>query len=105
MSRLKVPDSPALFLIIATAISAVSLFLHVIAPARTLGTEVALGYVPVLLGCAAMWLCIMAWRNTTHKLLVSLYTIALAPFAFSYPAWVAFIWILYISGRYKGPMP
>jgi hypothetical protein len=52
-----------------------------------------------------MWLCIMAWRNTTHKLLVSLYTIALAPFAFSYPAWVAFIWILYISGRYKGPMP
>jgi hypothetical protein len=105
MSRLELPASPSLLLIVATGIAAVSLFLHLLAPARTLGTEVALGYVPFLLGCAAMWLCIEARRNTTHKLPVLLYTIVLAPFAFSYPAWMIFIWILYISGRYRGPMP
>jgi hypothetical protein len=75
------------------------------ATGKTLGTQVILGYFPVLLGSVAIWLCIRARRKAAHKRLVALYAVVLAPFAFSYPAWIAILWMMYLSGRYKGPMP
>ncbi len=51
-----------------------------------------------------MWLCWRAVKQTRHKKLVLCYAVLLAPFAFSYPAWLVFIWASYVSG-YRGPMP
>jgi hypothetical protein len=98
-------EGPAILLAAATVISAVSFFFHDIAKGQTLGAEAILGYAPVVMGAIAMALCIRARKKTVHKRLVVLYAVLLAPFAFSYPAWIAFLWIVYISGRYKGPMP
>jgi hypothetical protein len=105
MQHLKATEEPAVLLIAATIISAVSFFFHMMAAGRTLGAEVILGYLPLLLGFVAMWLCIWASKRSTHKRLVALYTVVLAPFAFSYPAWMVILWVVYISGRYKGPLP
>jgi hypothetical protein len=103
--QLKLTEGPAVLLIAATVISAVSFSFHMMATGKTLGAEVILGYFPVLLGFVAMLLCIWAGRKSTHKGLVALYAVVLAPFAFSYPAWMVILWVLYVSGRYKGPMP
>lgn len=67
--------------------------------------EVFVGYMPVLLGCISMWLCYRAYRRATRKKLVVAYAVLLAPFAFSYPAWIVFLWMMFATGRYKGPMP
>jgi hypothetical protein len=101
----KVTEGPVVLLIAATIISAMSFAFHTMAIGKTLGTEVILGYFPVLLGVAAMWLCIRARKKTAHKRLVALFAVVLAPFAFSYPAWMVILWILFISGRYKGALP
>jgi hypothetical protein len=92
-------------LTLATVIALISLFLHTIIEPKGLGSEAVIGYVPVLLGCVSMWLCVRARRNTKHKGLVLSYTLFLAPFAFSYPAWIVFLWLTYASGKYSGPMP
>jgi hypothetical protein len=57
-----------------------------------------------LLGCISMWLCWRAGKQTRSKKLVLCYAVLLAPFAFSYPAWIVFIWASYVFG-YRGPMP
>ena len=44
-----------------------------------------------------MWLCIRARKKTAHKRLVALFAVVLAPFAFSYPAWMVILWVLYVS--------
>lgn len=63
-----------------------------------------LGYAPILLGSAAMWLCWRARRIARHKAGILGYAILLAPFAFSYPAWILFLWIWYRAGGH-GPFP
>ena len=68
-------------------------------------TEVVLAYVPILFGILAMWLCLRARAGSEHKALVLTYTIVIAPFAFSYPVWLLFIWVMYRFGHYRGPMP
>jgi hypothetical protein len=103
--HIKPQEGPAAPLVAATAISAVSFFFHMFAAAKTLGTDLIVAYIPLLLGLAAMWLCFVAIRRTAHKRLATVYAVILAPFAFSYPAWMALIWMLYISGRYAGPVP
>ena len=42
---------------------------------------------------------------TKHKIAVLVYAILLAPIAFSYPAWLLYLWVLYATGAYKGPLP
>jgi len=96
---------PRRLLVFATASAAISLFFHDLISSNSLTTEVLLGYVPILLGSLSMWLCFKARARAIHKAWVLAYTILLAPFAFSYPAWLLFIWALYKSGRYHGPMP
>ncbi|HEX5226318.1 MAG TPA: hypothetical protein VFW44_01350 [Bryobacteraceae bacterium] len=91
-------------LIAATCLAAISLSLDLLISARALVTEILLGYAPILLGSVAMWLCLQARRTAQHKTAVLLYTILLAPFAFSYPAWLAFVWIWYRAGG-SGPFP
>jgi hypothetical protein len=92
-------------LIAATAISMVSLFFNQLADGKTLATELVFSYVPLLLGLAAMWLCVLARRRTARKRLVTLYAVILAPFAFSYPAWMVLLLVAYKTGSYTGPMP
>jgi len=87
----------------ATALSVFSLFLLTLVHTGPIA-ELALGYVPILLGAVAMWLCWRARKAARHKTAVLLYTIFLAPFAFSYPAWMAFVWAWYAVGG-KGPFP
>jgi len=103
--RFKKTEEAAVLLLAATMISALSFFFHMLLTGRTLGTEVVLAYFPVLLGFVAMWLCICAGRKTARKGLVALYAAVLAPFAFSYPAWMVILWTLYASGCYTGSMP
>lgn len=98
-------EEPGLLLLGATAVATVSYLLHDLPPPNALIGQVIFGYVPIVLGCIAVWLCIRARRKTAHKRLVTLYTVALSPFAFGYPAWIVVLWFLYASGRYKGPMP
>jgi hypothetical protein len=66
---------------------------------------VAAGLVPIVLGGLSMLLCFAARERTRHKRLVIAYAVLLAPFAFSYPAWMMFVKVLYLSGKYTGPMP
>jgi hypothetical protein len=97
---------PLLFL--ATALAAVSLFFHQLITPRTPTSfllELATGYTPILLGFLSMWLCSRARAKARRKGLILTYAIVLAPFAFSYPAWLFFIWVQYASGRYHLPMP
>jgi hypothetical protein len=61
--------------------------------------------IPLVLGGLAMLLCLTARLRTRHKRLVVAYTVFLAPFAFSWPAWMAYIAVLYFCGKYAGPMP
>lgn len=94
-----------LLLAYATVLAALSFLFHMVVPGNSLFGEVALAYVPVLLGCVSMWLCFKAWKGAAHKRFVIFYAIVLAPFAFSYPAWLLILWILYAAGLYHGPMP
>jgi hypothetical protein len=105
VSQLRNGANGAGMLLAATALAAISFAFHMIVRNRSVGTEAILGYVPVLLGCICMWLCFRAHRSAVHKRLILLYAVILAPFAFSYPAWVLILWVEYISGRYHGPLP
>jgi hypothetical protein len=67
--------------------------------------ETILGYIPIVLGCVCLWLCVEATRRAKQKWLVIGYMILLAPFAFSYPAWMLFVWVAFTYGGYRGPMP
>ncbi|MGA3028090.1 MAG: hypothetical protein ABSF98_25345 [Bryobacteraceae bacterium] len=62
-------------------------------------------FLPFVLGGASMLLCLRARQRAQRKRLVLVYAVVLAPFAFSYPAWILFLFVLYVSGRYTGPMP
>ena len=90
---------------LASAVAILSLFSHDILKPTNLYTQVAFGYTPLVLGCLSLWLCLKAHRKAKHKKVVLIYTILLAPFAFSYPVWFLFIWVMYTSGNYHGPMP
>ena len=104
-SEPKLPDRPAVLLLTAAAISTLSFFFRDLVPGKPIVMELIVGYFPLLLGCVAMALCVLALNKAAHKRLVILYAVILAPFAFSYPAWLIILWILYASGRYTGPMP
>jgi hypothetical protein len=105
MAHQGVLDRPALLIAGATLVAVVSFLSHLIVPSKTLLSDLALGYVPILLGCVSMLLCDRARRRTTHRRLVTLYAVIISPFAFSYPAWILILWILYAPGRYNGSMP
>jgi len=100
-----VATKPLVLLISATAVAAFSFFFHTFGSVRSLAAETVLGYIPLLLGCASLWLCLKAYERAKHKGLVGAYSIMLSPFAFSYPAWILILWILFASGHYNGPMP
>ena len=100
-----VRSRPSFLLISATAVAAFSFFFHIFGSARSLAAETALGYIPLLLGCTSLWLCFQARKRAKHKGFVVAYSIMLAPFAFSYPAWFLVVSILFASGHYNGPMP
>jgi len=72
---------------------------------RSLNSDLIEGYTMLGLGCISMYLCYKAWRRSRHRWLVLLYAVILAPFAFSLPASLAFIWIAYATCHYTGPMP
>lgn len=100
-------SSITLALIGAMAIAAVSLFIVQfiqIVEGGDLAIEVFVGSAPVVLGCIAMGLCYKAYARAMRKKLVVAYAVLLAPFAFSYPAWIVFLWLMFATGRYKGPM-
>jgi hypothetical protein len=88
----------------ATVVALASFFFPSIIP-NGLIFEVILGYVPIVLGGICLCLGYSAFRIARHKLSTAAYMVLLTPFAFSYPAWLLFIWIMYASGRYHGPMP
>jgi hypothetical protein len=88
----------------ATPVALASFFFHLIIP-NGLIFEVVLGYVPIVLGGVCLWLGYSAFRIARHKLSTVAYVVLLTPFAFSYPAWLLFIWTMHASGRYHGPMP
>lgn len=83
-------------LFVATAI-AVSSFCLLALPGQLFS------YLPILLGCFSMLLCILARRRAVYKDLVTLYMILLSPFAFCYPAWFLLFYVVLASG-YQGPM-
>jgi hypothetical protein len=89
----------------ATAAAILSMSFHILITPSSLLAEAVLGYVPILLGFLSIWLCCRAWARATHKTLVLVYAVVLTPFAFSYPAWLLVIWVLYKSGNYHGPLP
>lgn len=97
-------ESPVL-IALASALAVLTLFSPNICKPTNLFTELACGYTPLLLGCLSLWLCMKARRKAKHKKLVVLYTVILLPFAFGYPVWLLFIWIMYRYGNYHGPMP
>lgn len=101
----KIWNRPTGLLSSAAAIAAVSLFFEPVIRPQRLFAQVVLGYIPVLLGCISMWLCIRASKRSNHKRIVFLYAIVLAPFAFAYPVWWALLYIAYVTGRYNGPTP
>jgi len=79
------PKTAVGLLVMATAVSIISLSsLLVLLPAGKIGT--IFGLLPILLGGITMWLCWRARRVAHHKTAVLIYTILLAPVAFSYPA-------------------
>ncbi len=96
--------APFFLLVTATVLASLSFF-FILLPIRSLPAQVGFGYLPLLLGCASLWLCLKARKRAKHKVLVIVYSVMLAPFAFSYPAWLLIVWILYSSGHYNGPMP
>jgi hypothetical protein len=96
--------SPAL-VACATGVAIASLSSAFILDPKTLNAQLAVGYTPILLGCLSMWLCFKARQKARHKRGVLLYAILLAPIAFCYPALMIFIWLMYVSGKYTGPMP
>jgi hypothetical protein len=96
---------PVQLLALATAVAALSLYFNILVTSRFLLAEAGLSYVPMLLGCLSMWLCLKARAKSTHKALFFTYAIVIAPFAFSYPAWIFYIWVIYAFGHYHGPMP
>jgi hypothetical protein len=89
----------------ATAVAIVSFYFFALVKPNGLTEEVFLGYIPVMLGGVSMWLCLRARKKAARKRLVLSYAIVLAPFAFNYPASLLILWLLYVSGRYHGPMP
>lgn len=89
----------------ATAVAGLSFFWHTLSWTKSLYAETVLGYVPLALGVVCLWLCLKARGRTTYKRLVLCYSVILAPFAFSYPAWMLVVWIAFESGHYNGPMP
>jgi hypothetical protein len=105
-------NSPAALLIGAAVLGAASVFtplipvkLRSMSGGLPLLAELIIDYVPVPLGCVSMWFCVRAWKKSRHKLLVALYAIALAPFAFCYPLWYTLLYIAYRTGRLHGAMP
>lgn len=96
---------PVQLLGLATAVAALSLCLNFLVRPDSWPAQEVIGYVPIPLGFLSMWLCLKARTKATRKALVVGYAIVLAPFAFNYPAWLFFTWVLYASGRYHGPMP
>lgn len=98
-------SSTPLLLSCATIIALVSFLSARVFDPKNLNSQLAVGYLPIALGCVCMWLCFRARKRAKHKRAVLLYTALLAPFAFSYPAWLAFLCFEYASGRYTGPMP
>ena len=88
----------------ATVLSLVSLCFPFFVQPKSLIAQILIGYIPILLGCIAMWLCLRARKKARHKALVILYAILLAPFAFYYPVAVALAWASYVSGG-RGPFP
>jgi hypothetical protein len=89
----------------ATVIAILSLFVPRIVSANLAITRL-IGFVaPFPLGGISMLLCLEARQRTQHKRLVTAYAWLLAPFAFSWPAWMAYVAVLYFSGKYTGPMP
>ena len=96
---------PAALLSAATALAALSFFWHTLPWTKSLDVEIVLGYVPLVSGVVCVWLCLKARSRTKHKGLVLCYSVHLAPFAFSYPAWMLIVWIAFESGHYNGPMP
>jgi dolichol kinase len=89
----------------ATAIAILSLFLPEVFLAMPFILHFVAYPIPLVLGGLTMLLCLMARQRTRHKRLVVAYAVFLAPFAFSWPAWMAYIAVLYFSGKYTGPMP
>ena len=67
--------------------------------------DLVYAYVPFLLGGVSMLPCFAAHQRSTHKPLVIAYIIILIPFAFSYPALLAFIFIEWKWSGYTGAMP
>jgi hypothetical protein len=98
-------ESTAVLLITATIISTLSFSFHLLAPTERPVMESIFAYLPLLFGGVAIGLCVRAINKASHKRLVMVYTVILAPFAFSHPAWMIILWILYTSGHYKGAMP
>jgi hypothetical protein len=88
----------------ATVVALGSFFFLLIIP-NGLVYEATLGYVPIALGGICLWLGYSAFRIARHKFSTAAYMVILTPFAFSYPARLLFLWIMYASGRYDGPMP
>jgi hypothetical protein len=67
--------------------------------------QMILSWIPLLLGCVAAFLSIVAFLKAKRRWLVAIYGIVLMPFAFGYPVWFAVLWLLYASGKYQGAMP
>ena len=98
-------SSTPILLACATAIAVVSPLTGQIFDPKTPNSQFLVGYIPLVLGCICMWLCFRAQRQAKHRKMILLYAGLLAPFAFAYPAWIAFLCFEYASGRYTGPMP
>jgi pilus assembly protein TadC len=106
--RRNIREAPLALIICATFIGFVSFTLHLLVGALmkgSLSADLVAGYGSLTLGFLSMYLCFKAWRASRRRWLVLLYSVMLAPFAFSLPAWLAFIWVMHATGRYSGPMP
>ena len=73
--------------------------------ANSAESELLTGYLPFVLGPVSVWLCLKARKRAKHKALILACTFLLAPIAFSYPAWTIYLWFMWVTGRYSGPMP
>jgi hypothetical protein len=93
-----------LLMISATVLAAVSFLLNVVIRVRSLILEIAIGYIPLLIGCVCLRLCYMAYKRAERRPLVLWWSIALTPFAFSYPAWAVILGFLRATGLYAVPM-
>lgn len=96
---------PSALLAIATVLAVVSLFFHRMFPIHGLWAQLALGCMPILIGCVWASITYRAWQRSSRHWAVALYGFVIAPMAFSYPAWILFVWVMWVFGKYNGPMP